>query len=167
MSEIFTTLLSVFIGFLLGILGQFVSSKTKEHKDKKEFKRFNKMITKEYVEPYHSLSDLYFNAGDSSTKDDLINTLAESVRKLGYLKEEELRFLKSDNQFRMIRLIEFTKIYFNQSLEVFKKYSFQDPTANREDYDKEKEVHRENVNELRKKYSEQKEKYLNLEVDSI
>lgn len=167
MNEIFTTLLSVFIGFLLGILGQFASSKIKEHKDKKEFKRFNKMITKEYVEPYHALADVYFNASDSSTKDDLINTLAESVRKIGYLKEEELRFLKSDNQFIMIRLIEFTKIYFNQSIGILKTYSFQNPTANQEDYDKEKEIHRENVNELRKKYSEQKEKYLNLEVDSI
>ena len=167
MNEAFIALSSVVLGFLLGILGQFALSQIKESKDKKEFKKFEEMIKKEYINPYHELSESYFGGVNSISNNDLRTLILTLTKRINHLKEEEIRFLKNDNQFKMIRLIEFTKGYFQKSIEILNTYSFKYPNATREDYDNEKETHRKKIEKLRTKYTNEKEKYLNLEVDSI
>lgn len=167
MNEVFIALSSVLLGFILGILGQVALSKIKESKDKKEFKKFEEMITKEYINPYHELSEDYFGEVNSVSNSDLRALMVTLTKRINHLKEEEIHFLKIDNQFKMIRLIEFTKGYFQQSVEILNTYSFQYPNATQEDYANEKETHRKKIEKLRTKYTNKKEKYLNLEVDSI
>ena len=167
MNEVSIALSSVLLGFFLGVLGQVALSKIKESKDKKEFKKFEEMITKEYVNPYHELSEDYFGGVNSVSNTDLTGFLVTLTKRINYLKEEEIHFLKSDNQFKMIRLVEFTKVYFHQSLETLNTYSFQPPNATQEDRDKDRETHRDKIEELGIKYASKKEKYLNLEIDSI
>jgi len=165
MNEVFIALLSVSVGFLLGILGQFASAKIKERKDRKEFEGFNEMITTEYVEPYRKLSEGYFNEDASVSNGEVTAYLSKSITSLTYLKTEEISFLKTDNQFKMIRLIEFTKSYFRESQRILNEYSFQSPLPGPKDSDK--EMHREKIDKLEEEYKNKKEKYLNLKAEKL
>lgn len=166
-SSFFTTLL----GFILGLMSQLILSKIKESKknkkDNEEFRVFKEMISTVYIKPFHEELEKYSLESNRTTYSELIPYTTSAEKRLIFLKEEEISFLKSDNQFKMVRLIEFTKTYFKEARRVLNFYTFKPLDANNEDYDKDKDIQLENIRILKLSYEKNKNDYMNLKTDLL
>ena len=167
-----TTLLSTpvattFLGFLLGVFGQSISKRRKKKKDIKEFNSFDSMIMNDYIIPIDNLLEEYFSARNPDDVSLIKRRIKDVIERLEYLKENEIYFIKTDNQFKMIRLIEFTKSYFYQINEALDYYSFTQPTANRKEYKRDTITHEKKVKKIQENYSKKKSNYLNLKLDQL
>lgn len=166
-SSFFTTLL----GFILGLMSQLILSKIKENKknkkDNEEFRVFKEMISNVYIKPFHEELEKYSLESDRTTYSKLIPYTTSAENRLIFLKEEEISFLKSDNQFKMVRLIEFTKTYFKEARRVLNFYTFKPLDANNEDYDKDKDIQLKNIRILKLSYEKNKNDYMNLKTDLL
>lgn len=162
-SPIFTTV----VGFILGVVGTQISSFIKWSKSKKEFKLFNEMIQKEYVAPIRSALEKFYNDSDMYLTNEIENALGDNVKRLNYLKNEEINYLNSSNQFKMIRLIEFTSSYFCQIKGALQLIGFQQPYAPKQDYLNYKNGNKKTIDQLSNSYDNNKEDYLRMVIDHL
>ncbi len=79
------------------------------------FHRFQQMIYKEYVD-----SDNVSGRG----REEIISTNKSYVEKIEYLIIHEISHLKYSNQYKYIRLAEFTKMYLKELLDIIEQYPF-------------------------------------------
>ena len=81
---------------------------------------FQFMLKQEYVEPT-TLS--------GRTPEDIKKEYEKSAAKVDYLIKNELSNLNYLNQFKFLRLAEFTKIYFENCIDIMNQYPFKDLSA--------------------------------------
>lgn len=166
-SSFFTTLL----GFILGLSSQIILSKIqgnrKKKKDEAEFSIFEEMIWKDYVTPFHKILEDYSKGSGRSEYSKLTGYTKSAENRLIFLKEQEITFLNSDNQFKMVRLIEFTKTYFKEARGVLNFYTFKPLNASAEEYDKDKKIQEKNIEILKTSYEKNRENYMDLKTDIL
>lgn len=166
-----STFFATLFGFILGLASQLILSKwqkrTKEKKDKEEFDIFEKMISDGYVTPFHNILEEYSEVSGYNKYSELRGYAKSAQTRLNFLKEQEVIFLKSDNQFKMVRLIEFTKTYFKEAGGILSFYTFKPLDASAKDYEKDKKIQEANIKVLKASYEKNKKSYVELKTDIL
>lgn len=130
-------------------------------RDKYQFCKFKKMIDKEYIKPIENTIKDYHSYIENPPRKEIEN----KSKKLDYLLKNEINYLKSNNQFKIIRLIEYTKSCFCALNNVSNDYGFKAPN-DPYDFKKDKETSIELKN-IVQKYKDTREKYIKLEIDNF
>ena len=117
---------SFFLGIISSIIIPLVSFIYKKIKLDLELKKIEKMIITEYVKPIENKLNNF-----PSTKTDIEKMIGDKAKRLTYLNEHEIKYMNFDNQFSIIRMIEYTKMYYKQIDKILnKQYDFIDTTEN-------------------------------------
>lgn len=129
--------------------------------DKYQFYKFKKMIDKEYIKSIENIIKNYHSYDTNPARDEI----GKKVKKLDYLLANEINYLNSNNKFKIIRLIEYTKICFSKLIKVSDTYGFNPITASyNSKKDKEKS---EKLKNIVQKYKDTRAKYIKLEIDDF
>ena len=130
-------------------------------RDKCQFYKFKKMIDEEYIKPIENIIKDYHSYGKNPPSKEI----AEKTKKLDYLLKNEINYLNSSNQFKIIRLIEYTKFCFSKLIKVSNSYGFKSmaPSSDLKE-DKEKS---EKLKNIVQKYKDTRERYIKLEIDNF
>lgn len=103
------------ITFIFGVLISFAVFSIKWAYVTKKFYDFKAMLDREYI-----LKDNF-----SGVSSEVVTTEYENnVQRIDYLIKNEISNINYINQFKFIRIAEFTKMYCLESLEVISQYSF-------------------------------------------
>ena len=95
------------VGFLTAIFIPLSSFLYNHYKNKKELEEVRNMIFKEYVDPIdQKVEELSYE-----TYYDFSSLIDKKEEGLKRLLENEIKFMNSENQFKIIRMIEYTKMY--------------------------------------------------------
>ncbi|MDB1695149.1 hypothetical protein ABG980_08755 [Enterococcus casseliflavus] len=98
------------VSFIVGIFSSIIFPLiiyVKNYTVKKyERRSFRLMINKEYLKPLIKVFDEDLSAYE--TRKRIKGQISDIVKKIDYLKKEELPFLTTDNQFYFIRVVEYT-----------------------------------------------------------
>jgi len=133
----------------------------KYSRDKYNFRKFKKMFDEEYIKPIENIINDY----RSYNKNPPSEEIKKKIEKMDYLKENEIKHLNSNNRFKIIRLIEYTKICFSKLIRVSNCYGFKPLTASYDfKEDKEKSIKLKNIVQ---KYKDTREKYIKLKIDNF
>lgn len=166
-----TQLIITISSFILGIVASQLNIAIKALINSCKFKNFDEMIDKSYINSFHKLLDKYSKETNFKKKikieEEIKKHIKKNVERLNYLKEEEISFLNTDNQFKIVRLIEFTKSYFKVSEDALTYYSFHSPDDTEEDYNKDYEERKKIIIKVKKSYKKNKKDYLNLKTDFL
>ncbi|EHR37231.1 hypothetical protein ACWOB1_06620 [Facklamia languida] len=99
--------INILIGFLLGLIPPLCKGIYTYLRSLKRKNDFKNLIIKIYILPIkENLKDAKSGSIDVKSITDKIESMG---KKLSYLKNEELKFLNSEEQFFYIRVLEFTK----------------------------------------------------------
>ena len=94
-----------------------------------------------------------------------IRTLKYIPQRYMIIEDNEIKHLNSNNRFKIIRLIEYTKICFSKLIRVSNCYGFKPLTASYDfKEDKEKSIKLKNIVQ---KYKDTREKYIKLKIDNF
>lgn len=130
-------------------------------RSKCQFYKFKKMIDKEYIKPIENIIENYHFYSKNPPSEEI----TKKCEKLNYLLSNEINYLNSNNQFKIIRLIEYTKICFSKLNGISKSYDFKPMTAS-SDFKEDKEKS-EKLKNIVQKYKNTREKYIRLEIDDF
>lgn len=161
-----------FIALIVSIGGSFyIPWKTKHNKNKRleeELNNFKNILKNDYVGHLFIEIDKVVNGRTDRTRAQVQEMVRQDSYRLGKLKENELIYVTSDNQFKLIRMAEFAKTYLDKSQEVM-KFTPASYISNEENTDmvKVREMRLNGLLKLRQLYESKLEKYANLEVDSL
>lgn len=124
-NDIGTTIaiISVVVAIVGTLIMPYVVYKFKIYKLNEEMKDFEKLIAEMYIKDLNNLIENYDLDSDVKIK----KCIDDKIAKLSYLKSEELIHLNSDNQFKMIRLVEFTKAYIKNISDVINMHGILQP----------------------------------------
>ena len=116
---------------------------------------------REYIKPIENIIKDYHSYGKNPPSKEI----AEKTKKLDYLLKNEINYLNSSNQFKIIRLIEYTKFCFSKLIKVSNSYGFKSmaPSSDLKE-DKEKS---EKLKNIVQKYKDTRERYIKLEIDNF
>lgn len=119
------------------------------------------MLFEEYVNPLVKLTDKL----DSKRKENYKKEVLRIIKRLNYVLENEIAYLNSENQFKIIRMIEYTKSYLANIHKILTDYTYQSmqAVANEEDMIQD----RTKIKELTKHYKDTIDKYSSLEIDQL
>lgn len=137
---------------------------------KKQNQLDSEMIRKEYTQKIDDIIEGY----TFSTDQIFINEIESKIDKLDKLENKELVYLTSENQFEMIRLVEFVKIYFEFAKDIAKIKQNQIKILNNDSSDKLQEVKEEVVKikqnglkNIKKEFHDKKNNYIKLETNNL
>lgn len=149
---------SIFIPFLVYVKNYIVKKWIR--------RKFKLMINKEYVEP---LSKHSFNNVPSYEMKKIIGREARSsVSKLEYLKEKELTFLATENQFYFLRVVIYTNRLLQSISEYSNSYEFRDTLPiSSIDEEAEKVKFEKKIHSYIRYYELNIDKYANLKIDKF
>lgn len=130
-------------------------------RDKHQFDKFKEMIDEEYIKPIENTIKDYHSYIENPPREEIEN----KIKKLDYLLKNEINYLNSNNQFKIIRLIEYTKSCFSKLNKASIDYGFRAPDDSCDfKEDKEKSIELKNIVQ---KYKDTREKYIKLEIDNF
>lgn len=158
--------ISVVVGVLSSILIPFLIY-VKDYICKKWKRRnFKLMIKKEYVEPFLKLS--FDNASSYEMQKSIVEEAQWSITNLNYLKEKELTFLSTDNQFYYLRIVVYTERLLNNLVKISNSYEFRDtlPISSSE-AQAEKDILEKKMKSNIEYYEINLDKYANLKTDKF
>lgn len=117
------------------------------------FWKFKKLIRHEYIDKANEVQ-----------KVDILRW-GKLVEELTFLRDNEIKYISTKDQFKYIRLIEFARSYIHLLIELAESYGFRTP------YDKKEEHELIKYNEAREiinqRYTEKLSQYIGLKVDSM
>ena len=156
------------LAFAVSIIGTLIIPWCKERRNNKKLKNeldnFRGMLENEYTNELNKEIDK--SSQDSSTFNEVkIKYILAKSDKLRYMKENELIYVTSENQIKLIRLVEFTLTYYQDISSILSIYPT--PSANEENL---KEIDKLKINalvSLKKLYLKNIKKYVNFEIDFI
>lgn len=108
------------VTFVFGLAVSFALFFLKWAYATKEYCNFKLMIKSEYVVP---------ETIQGITTEDAKESYEKATFKVDYLIKNKLNSLGYINQFKFLRVAEFTKIYFENSIEIIEQYPFKDLDA--------------------------------------
>lgn len=119
-SEFLTQILYILAGAIISQIFPLLNFIFIKCKHRYELSKIKKMIYHEYVNPLEEMLD------DISTETDHIfrEELHNSVERIEYLKENEIKYLNSEIQFEIIRMIEYTKSYLKILEDIITQYEY-------------------------------------------
>ncbi len=140
----------------------YMNSLYKKYKLKVEFEKFEELIHTEYIEKMNRSIDTY----SDRTSNDFRIFLKEVQVRLKKLKQEEILYINSENQFKMIRLIELVKQYFEimSKVEYFREQTIEGMI---EQHNKHIEWKKKEFKKIQNIYNEVKTDYLELRKDNL
>lgn len=156
------------LAFAVSIIGTLIIPLCKSRKEKKQLQQelvnFKKMLVKEYLKEFTDLVDII-----RETKSYLLSDVALQLEgisgkktvRLKYMLENELIYISSQNQFKLIRMAEFTMAYFTTTQKILDTHSFN------LDKSKSEALKAEELKRLTDTYLLKIEKYANLETDYL
>lgn len=157
-----------FWSFILGVFSSivipvviFVIKSLKNMKSKKDFII---LIKKEYVEPITSSYVKTYSA--EQYKESLKCEIGEVIKRLEYLKKNELIYLTTENQFYFLRVVEYTLSLQEHLQDIAEEYEFKDTTIKEPDYRETKLVRDKVLNEIQS-YEENVKKYAELKINKF
>lgn len=157
--------INILIGFILGLIPPLIKGLYNRIRSLKKKIEFMNLIKNTYILPIHKLLlDARNSKVDVLT---IINEIESLVKKLSYLKNEELEYLNSEEQFFYIRVIEFAKrkLYLiHTQLKGYKYVPMQEGNITRQHNEYEKE----NINkslEIIDEYLDNVDDYAKLNID--
>jgi len=121
-----------------------------------EFNRFKNMIDKDYAKPI----DERINKKNYS---DFVELNSDITKRLDYLITSELSYLnlKSNNQFKMIRYVEYLKSYCKITIEIYKLY------GNPKTEEEQKKIRTKKIENVKNIYHDTKQDYVDLKRDKL
>ena len=124
------------------------------------------MIKKEYVEPFLKLS--FDNASSYEMQKSIVEEAQWSITNLNYLKEKELTFLSTDNQFYYLRIVVYTERLLHNLVKISNSYEFRDtlPISSSE-AQAEKDILEKKMKSNIEYYEINLDKYANLKTDKF
>lgn len=120
-----------------------------------KFHNFKKMIKKQYVDRF-----VFEDVGETK------KFITELVKRLTYLLENEVKYIKAPNQVSYVRLVEFTRSLAKIEIDVLGTYGFEKPVKDYKSEDKDK-VYKHNFNYVKKLYKDNLNKYIAFKTDEI
>jgi len=129
--------------------------------------KFKELLFEEYV---NTIETEIKNKNKEHEFVDYEKVLAKQIRRLDYLKNEEISFINSDNQFYYARSIEYTKSLLKLLSNETVKYEYRSMNPTEEQLQEQKEFtknKKHQMMELVKIYKRDFDKYMNLEIDSL
>lgn len=156
------------LAFIVSITGTLIIPWRKDKKEKKqlqhELDNFKNMLVEEYLKEFTELVDKVrdtksYLLSDAATQLEIIS--GKKTVRLKYMLENELIYLSSENQFKLIRMTQFTMAYFANTQKILNVYSFNS------NENKGEELKVEELNKLTDAYLLKIEKYANLETDYL
>lgn len=156
------------LAFIVSITGTLVIPWCKDEKEKEqlqqELDKFKKMLVEEYLEEFTELIDEIFETKSyllSDVASQLEEISGKKTKRLKYMLENELIYLSSKNQFKLMRMTEFTMAYFTNTQKILEVYS---PNLDRS---KSEEIKIKELKKLTDNYHLKIEEYANLETDYL
>lgn len=151
---------NILIGAVTASFIPFISFCYSKYKRWNELRKIKEMLFKEYINPLDELT----NELNRTTESEYRTELRLIHKRMDYLLENEIKYMSSDNQFEIIRMIEYTKMYLFQLNEILKEYTFHDttPVITDEIQDKQPEM-----KELTTKYKNTINAYKDLKRDYL
>lgn len=156
------------LAFIVSITGTLIIPWCKDEKEKEQLQQeldnFKKMLVEEYLEEFTELIDEIFETKSyllSDVASQLEEISGKKTKRLKYMLENELIYLSSKNQFKLIRMAEFTMAYFTNTQKILEVYS---PNLDRS---KSEELKIKELKRLADNYLSKVEEYANLETDYL
>lgn len=156
------------LAFIVSITGTLVIPWCKDEKEKEqlqqELDKLKKMLVEEYLEEFTELIDEIFETKSyllSDVASQLEEISGKKTKRLKYMLENELIYLSSKNQFKLMRMTEFTMAYFTNTQKILEVYS---PNLDRS---KSEEIKIKELKKLTDNYHLKIEEYANLETDYL
>ncbi|MDT2981869.1 hypothetical protein [Enterococcus casseliflavus] len=158
------------VSFIVGILSSIVFPLliyVKNYIVKKgERRSFKLMINNEYIKPLVKVFDE--GLSDDETKKRINRQVADILKKLDYLKTDELPFLTTDNQFYFIRVVEYTLRLLHSIVEISNSYEFRDTLPiNVSGRQAEQDIFEKKIKSHINYYELNIDKYANLKTDKF
>lgn len=154
------------IALVVSITGTLIiplwNQRKKDKQLKNEIKKFQQMIETEYVSDLNQEIDNLIQ-GSSNFSQQKFNSkfIDNNLKRLQYMLVNELIFVTSENQFKLIRMVEFTKMYYKNVDNIVKLYGIPEE-SNKADTLKIKALVK-----IKILYKDKLEKYANLETDVL
>ncbi|OTN77087.1 hypothetical protein A5886_002167 [Enterococcus sp. 8G7_MSG3316] len=96
-----------------------------------------------------------------------LNEVHLNIKKLEYLKEKELTYLSSNNQFYFLRVVVCTNMLLKKIDVLFNSYEFEDPSLTVRIEDDEKINYKNKINSFIDYYKSNIDKYADLKIDKF
>ncbi|MDT2814350.1 hypothetical protein P7H75_05785 [Vagococcus carniphilus] len=155
---------SLLLGIVSSLIIPVITSTVKYFNNKKSKKEFINLIRKEYVEPLTSSYVKTYSA--EQYKERLKGEIGEVIKRLEYLKKNELIYLTTENQFYFLRVVEYTLSLQKHIQDIADEYEFTDTTIKEPDYHKTKLVRNKVMDEIQS-YEKNVKKYAELKLNSF
>lgn len=153
-------IINVLIGAISALLIPTVTFFYRSHKKRSDFKKVKKMIFSEYISPIEELTDTL----TAKTYAIYSATIMYTSQRLDYLLNDEVKYMNSENQFAIIRLIEYTKIYLKAVSDILNAYTFVGPEPSAS-HSEEVEKKGPKIKIITQKYKQTIDDYINLKID--
>lgn len=158
-----------FLSFAAGVISSifipFIVYLKNRIDDKCARKKFRLMIYNEYVEPILKLD--FDNETYSTMREKALNEVHLNIKKLEYLKEKELTYLSSNNQFYFLRVVVCTNMLLKKIDVLFNSYEFEDPSLTVRIEDDKKTNYKNKINSYIDYYKSNIDKYADLKIDKF
>lgn len=153
--------LNFMLGAIVALIFPLINLSFKSFKKWNELRKIKKMLFEEYVNPLEKCTEKL----DFKGKENYQKEVFRIIKRLNYVLENEIAYLNSENQFKIIRMIEYTKSYLANIHKILMGYTYQSihAAANEEDMIQD----RTKIKELTKHYKDTIDKYSSLEIDQL
>lgn len=138
----------------------FISFGYRKYTNWNDLRVVKKMIFKEYIDPLDKLTD-NLNM-DTFTK--YQSEAGKMVKRLEYLLENEVKYMNTENRFAVIRMIQYTKMYFKAVLNKIIFYMHISPESKSNDVIERIPIE---IKELTEKYKSTLDDYIRLKRDYL
>lgn len=169
-SNINLATISLIVSIVGTILIPLIYTLIKIYLLKRELKSFEKLVEEDYIKKIDQLVEEYGYDSDRILNDEINNKL----QRIGLLKTEELIYLNSTNQFKMIRSVELVKSYLKNIKDITEIYFFRQPFPSPDveaeealKYEKTIKIKKEALVTLKSAYHNNKRDYIRLKRDYI
>jgi len=153
-------IINILIGAGVAVIIPIVTFFYRSYKKWKDLKKVKKMILSEYIDPIDELTDTL----SAETYDSYSARTKYTIQRLEYLLNKEVKYMNSENQFAIIRLIEYTKMYLTGVIDTLNTYTFVSPEPN---VYRSEEIERKvpEIKNMTQKYKQTINDYINLKID--
>lgn len=135
----------------------FISFLYNKYKKRNDLKVIKEMIFREYIDPLDKLTDSL----SIDTSDEYRSKVFEKLKRLDYLLDSEVKYMNEENRFEVIRMIQYTMMYYKQVLNNVDAYRRPDQFKSPDSIER---LPR-SIKEFTKQYKETLNDYMNLKRD--
>lgn len=134
--------ISLIVSIVGTIIIPLIYSLIKLYLLKRELKSFERLVQEDYIKEVDDLIEKYGYDSDPILNDEINSKLL----RISFLKNEELIYLNTTNQFKMIRLIELVRSYLKNIKDITEIYFFRQPFPSLDEQEQEAIKYEKSIN---------------------